>query len=110
MEVSNTPHNDSIRHRRYPLTVSGRSAATSTGASNARHRARHGDECIKRRKYIAEMVDIAASNYHARSAGQQCADGRYCLLGEEVNLINGHELVGVLQGVSDVIDGERGYS
>ena len=110
MEVSDTPDNDSIRHRRYPLTVSGRSAAAGAGTSDASHRARHGDECIKRRKSIAEMVDIAAGNYHARSAGQQCADGRYCLFGEEVNLINGHELVDVLQGVGDAIDGERGYS
>jgi hypothetical protein len=110
VEVSDTPDDDSIRHRRYPLTVSGRSAAAGAGASDASHRARHGDEYIKGRKYIAEMIDIAAGNYHARSAGQQCADGRDCLFGEEVNLINGHELVDVLQGVGDAIDGERGYS
>jgi hypothetical protein len=90
--------------------VSGRSAATGAGASDARHRARHGDEHIKGRKNIAEMIDIAAGNYHLRSAVQQGSDGRHCLFGEEVNLINGHELVGVLQGVGDAIDGERGYS
>ena len=90
--------------------MGGWSAAASAGASDASHRARHGDECIKRRKYIAEMIDIAAGNYHARSPGQQCVDGRYCLFGEEVNLIDGHKLVGVLQGVGDAIDGERGYS
>ena len=56
------------------------------------------------------MIDIAASNYHARATGQQCADRGHCLFCEEVNLINGYELVGVLQSVGDAIDGKRGYS
>ena len=110
MEVSDTPDDDSIRHGRYPLTVSGWSTATGAGASDTSHHARHGDEHIKGRKHIAEMIDIAAGNYNVRSAGEQCADGCHCLFGEEVNLINGHELVGVLQGVGNAVDGERGYS
>ena len=56
------------------------------------------------------MIDIAAGNYDVRSAGQQGLDGRHCLFGEEMNLINGHKLVGVLQGVRNAIDGKRGYS
>ena len=87
--------------------MSRRSTAARAGASDASHRARHGDEYIKGRKYIAEMIDIAAGNYDVRSAGQQGLDGRHCLFGEEMNLINGHKLVGVLQGVGDAIDGER---
>jgi hypothetical protein len=110
MEVSDAPDDDSIYHCRYPLAVSGWSAAAGAGARDASHRSRHGDEHIKGRKHIAEMIDIATGNHHARAAGEQCADGRHCLFGEEVNLINGHELVGVLQGVGDAIDGERGYS
>ncbi len=107
MEVSDTPDDDSIYHCRYPLAVSGWSAAAGAGASDARHRARHGDECIKGRENIAKMVDIAAGNHHVRSAGEQCADGFHCLFCEEVNLIDSHEIVCVLQGVGDAIDGER---
>ena len=110
MEVSDTPDDDSIRHSRYPLAVSGRSAAAGAGTRDARHRSRHGDECIKGREDITEMIDIAAGNYDVRSAGQQGLDGRHCLFGEEMNLINGHKLVGVLQGVRNAIDGKRGYS
>jgi hypothetical protein len=107
MEVSDTPDDDSIRHRRYPFAVSGRSAAAGAGTRDARHRSRHGDECIKGREDIAEMIDIATGNHHVRSAGKQCADGFHCLFCEEVNLINGYEIVCVLQGVGDAIDGER---
>ena len=87
--------------------MSGRSTAAGAGASDASHRARHGDECIKRRKYLAKMIDIAAGNYDVRSAGKQCADGCHCLFCKEVNLINGDEIVCVLQGIGDAIHGER---
>ena len=107
MEVSDTPDDDSICHCRYPLAVSGWSAAASAGPSDASHRARHGDECIKRRKYLAEMIDIATGNHHAGSTGEQCLDGCHCFFREEVNLVNGHEIVHVLQGIGDAIHCER---
>ena len=53
------------------------------------------------------MIDIAAGNYDVRSAGKQCADGCHCLFCKEVNLINGDEIVCVLQGIGDAIHGER---
>lgn len=87
--------------------MSGRSTAAGAGASDASHRARHGYECIKGREDIAKMIDIAAGNYDVRSAGKQCADGCHCLFCKEVNLINGDEIMCVLQGIGDAIHGER---
>ena len=42
------------------------------------------------------MIDIATGNHHACPTREQGLNGRHCLFCEEVNLINGHEIVHVL--------------